>query len=86
MNTQDVCKPGTKEATILDMLALDSDTLIVELYAAAYGGRPAPRMREQQQVIGKRISQINKKLEDRALAIKPGEARYSYRIYRLSSR
>lgn len=85
-NTADVCKPGTKEAVILDMLSITQDTLIVDLYSAAYGGRPAPIMREQQQIVGKRISQINTKLRERDLAIRPGEARYSYRIYRLSSR
>lgn len=86
MNTAEVCKPGTKEAVILDMLALNADTLIVDLFASAYGGRPAPKMREQQQIIGKRISQINKKLSEHDLAIRPGEARYSYRLYRQSSR
>lgn len=86
MKTADVCKPGTKEARILDMLSIAHDTLIVDLFSAAYGGRPAPIMREQQQIIGKRISQINKKLGEYDLAIRPGEARYSYRLYRQSSR
>lgn len=86
MNTKDVCKPGTKEAALMDMLALDADTLIVDMFAKAYGGRPAPRMREQQQVVGKRVSQLNKKLEGRGVTIRPGEARYSYRLYLLSSR
>lgn len=81
MNTADVCKAGTKEATILELLELTEDTLIVDMYRAVYPGRPAPGIRAQQQVVGKRISQINKKLEDRGLAVRPGHARYSYRLY-----
>lgn len=68
------------EGVLLNVLSMKADTGITLLYKMIRDF-PARDARHEQQIVGAYISKLNAKLSERKLAVRPGKARRSYRVY-----
>jgi hypothetical protein len=73
------------QTRIWDLLSGGAEYRITSLYCIVTFKNNTSTIapRRQQQVVGRVISRINKRIEGDGLRIKPGEARGTYRLYRL---